>query len=102
MHKSPGLLSAIGDGLRNLAGAPSGAVQREQSEFTARAQRERELLAQVEQANEFARLEQKKRQQLEAAYQSTRNALKEAQSAREGLKAQETVSKAMDSKMREL
>ena len=102
MHKSPGLLSAIGDGLRNLAGAPSGAVQREQSEFTARAQRERELLAQVEQANEYARLEQKKRQQLEAAYQSTRNALKEAQSAREGLKAQETVSREMDSKMREL
>ena len=101
-HKSPGLFGAIGDGLRNLAGAPGASLQREQSDFTARAQRERELLAQVEEAKEYARVEQKKRQQLEAAYQSTRNALKEAQSAREGLKAQENVSKEMDTKMKEL
>jgi alpha-amylase len=101
--KSPGFLGAIGDGLKAIAGAPAGAFDtREQSEFTARAQRERELLAQVEQANEYARVEQKKRQQLEAAYQSTRNALKEAQSAREGLKAQENVRKEMDTKMKEL
>ena len=101
--KQKGLFRSLGDGLRNLANAPNafnGAAQaREQSEFTARAQRERELLAQVAEAQEYARLEQKKRQQLEAAYQSTRNALKEAQTAREGLKAQESLSAEMKSKM---
>ena len=101
--KQKGLFQSLGDGLRNLANAPNafnGAAQaREQSEFTARAQRERELLAQVAEAQEYARLEQKKRQQLEAAYQSTRNALKEAQTAREGLKAQESLSAEMKSKM---
>ena len=92
--KQKGLFRSLGDGLRNLANAPNafnGAAQaREQSEFTARAQRERELLAQVAEAQDCWRLEQKKRQQLEAAYRSTRNALKEAQTAREGLKAQES------------
>ena len=100
--KKAGFLNAIGDGLRRVAGAPDGfpgGGDSAQSEFSARAQRERELLAQVTEAQEYARLEQKKRQQLEAAYQSTRNALKEAQSAREGLRAQEQLSTEMKSKM---
>jgi len=97
-------LASIGDGLRELTGAPSGGVAREQSEFTAGARRERELLAQVERAQECARLEQKKRQQLEAAYQSTRNALKEAQSASAGLRARADVSVSEEThrEMREL
>ena len=50
------------------SGAPNSSTQlREQSEFTARAQRERELMAQVQEAQKFAQMEQKRRQQLEAA-----------------------------------
>ena len=85
--QSKGVLGVVGDGLRFITGvAPAFGPEQKTSEFTARAQRERELLAQVNEAQEFARMEQKKRQQLEAAYQSTRNALREAEKARTAIK----------------
>ena len=96
-----GVAGTVGDGIRNLA-APNGAVSKESSEFTVRAARERELLAQITEAQEYAKMEQKKRQQLEAAFQSTRNALKDAEEARSGLKTQQALSAEMKQKMAEL
>ena len=85
--QSKGVLGVVGDGFRFITGvAPTFGPEQRASEFTARAQRERELLAKVNEAQEFARMEQKKRQQLEAAYQSTRNALREAEKARGAIK----------------
>ena len=98
-----GISTGLSDGLSYLTGAPNSSVQlRQQSEFTARAQRERELMAQVAEAQKYAQMEQKKRQQLEAAYQATRNAMTQVEDARRGLKEKDALAQQMKDKIKEL